>query len=147
MQTTLCNWAYDNVDIFGTCLTSSNCIMLLQNWFGSRPNLLLARNNLMRWVDLVTWIALPHRTIVFKMKSPHSQNDRLVSTNSKHLGYQHHIRQSVSGRAYSAAVRCFMLHDYDSMPTRVEDMQIHSLFGHRCLRSIDKIWWHIFVIK
>ncbi|KER28282.1 hypothetical protein T265_04880 [Opisthorchis viverrini] len=56
-------------------------------------------------------------------------------------GRRRDISLSVKGRVFNAAVRSILLYGSETWPLRAEDVKRLSLFDHRCLRSITRIWW------
>ncbi|KER29179.1 hypothetical protein T265_04117 [Opisthorchis viverrini] len=48
---------------------------------------------------------------------------------------------SVKDRVYIAAVRSILLHGSETQPLRSEDTQRISVFDHRRLQSIARVWW------
>ena len=55
--------------------------------------------------------------------------------------HTNNIKLSTKGRVYSAAVRSVLLYGSETWPLKAEDIRRLSVFDHRCLRSIGKIWW------
>ncbi|KER22847.1 hypothetical protein T265_09123 [Opisthorchis viverrini] len=49
--------------------------------------------------------------------------------------------KSASILVYNAAVRSILLYGSETWPLRAEDVKRLSVFDHRCLRSIARIWW------
>ena len=69
------------------------------------------------------------------------QKARLAFTKLKHLWRRRDIRLSTKGRVYAAAVRPVLLYGSETWPLRAGDTRRLSVFEHRCLRSIARIWW------
>ena len=69
------------------------------------------------------------------------QKARLAFSNLHHLWRRNDIKLSTKGRVYSAAVRSVLLYGSETWPLKAEDVRRLSVFDHRCLRSIGKIWW------
>ncbi|KAG5454328.1 hypothetical protein CSKR_109219 [Clonorchis sinensis] len=66
---------------------------------------------------------------------------RAAFVNLRHLWRRRDISLSVKGRVYNAAVRSVLLYGSETWPLRAEDVKRLSVFDHRCLRSIARIWW------
>ncbi|KER25293.1 LOW QUALITY PROTEIN: hypothetical protein T265_14240 [Opisthorchis viverrini] len=66
---------------------------------------------------------------------------RAAFANLRHLWRRPDISFSVKGRVYNAAVRSILLYGSETWPLRAEDVKRLSVFDHRCLRSIARIWW------
>ncbi|KER28461.1 hypothetical protein T265_04689 [Opisthorchis viverrini] len=66
---------------------------------------------------------------------------RAAFANLRHLWRRRDISFSVKGRVYNAAVRSILLYGSETWPLRAEDVKRLSVFDHRCLRSIARIWW------
>ncbi|KER22698.1 hypothetical protein T265_09253 [Opisthorchis viverrini] len=65
----------------------------------------------------------------------------IVIANLRYLWRRRDISFSVKGRVYNAAVRSILLYGSETWPLRAEDVKRLSVFDHRCLRSIARIWW------
>ena len=66
---------------------------------------------------------------------------RLAFSNLHHLWRRNDIKLSTKGRVYSVAVRSVLLYVSETWPLKAEDIRRLSVFDHRCLRSIGKVWW------
>jgi hypothetical protein len=66
---------------------------------------------------------------------------RLAFANLKHLWRRRDKSFSLKGRVYNASVRAVLLYGCESWSLRTEDAQRLSVFDHRCLRSIARVWW------
>ena len=51
------------------------------------------------------------------------------------------IRLSIKGRYYKAALRSVLLYGSETWALQKEDLRKPTVFDHRCLRSIARIWW------
>ena len=47
----------------------------------------------------------------------------------------------MKGRVYNAAVRSVLLYGCESWSLRSQEVNQLSVFDHRCLRSITRVWW------
>ena len=67
---------------------------------------------------------------------------RAAFSKLRHLWCRHAVSLSVKGRVYSAAVRpIILLYGSETWPLRADDVRKLSVFDHRCLRSIARVWW------
>ena len=94
-------------------------------------------------VDKFTYLGscIPLNGSIAEKLSARIQKARLTFANLHHLRRQNDIKLSMKDRVYSAAVRSALLYGSETWPLKAEDLQTLSVFDHRCLRSIGKIWW------
>ena len=139
----LLNCLSNSVGMFGMRFAPSKCKMLLQDWVDSTPNLTLSGEEI-EAVDKFCYlgsIISPGGRISDEISS-RIQKARLAFSNLAHLWRRRDIRLSVKGRVYAAAVRPVLLYGCETWPLRVVDMERLSVFEHRCLRSIARVWWN-----
>ncbi|THD18894.1 Alpha 1 3-glucosidase [Fasciola hepatica] len=128
--------------MFGMRFAPSKCKLLLQDWVGSTRNLVLAGEALAevdKFCYLGTYVS-PDGQIADKV-SLRIQKARLAFANLRHLWRRRDIWLSVKGRVYTAVVRSVLLYGSETRPLRVEDRRRLSVFEHRCLHSILRVWW------
>lgn len=133
----------DSVSLFGMRFSHSKCRMLLQDWVGSKPNLALANDELGE-VDRCIYLSIcisPDGGKSDKVPS-HMQK---VFTSLRHLWRRSNTRLSIRGRVYTAAVRSILLSDSEIWRLKVEDVRKFSVFEHRFLLRIGRIYWKNFV--
>jgi hypothetical protein len=124
------------------CFAPSKCKVLFQDWQGAEPALTLAGDTL-EIVDHFIYLGscvtagggagdeISHRIA----------RARAAFANLKHLWRRRDIRLTLKGRIYRATVRAVLLYGCETWPLRVEDIRRLSVFEHRCLRSIARVWW------
>ena len=66
---------------------------------------------------------------------------RAAFANLRHLWRRPDVSLSIKGRVYNAAVRSTLLYGSETWPLKAEDVKRLSVFDHRCLRSIARVWW------
>ena len=128
--------------MFGMRFAPPKCKMMLQDWVGVTPNLSI-RGQFIERVDKFNYLAScisPDGSIAEELSSG-IQKARLAFSNLHHLWRRNDIKLSTKGRVYSAAVRSVLLYGSETWPLKAEDIRRLSVFDHRCLRSIGKIWW------
>ena len=128
--------------MFGMRFAPSKCKMLLHDWVGPTPTLTIAGEPLDRvenFCYLGSYISADGK--LSDEVSLRIRKARLAFTNLSRLWRRRDIRLSVKGRVYAATVRAVLLYGTETWPLRVEDKQRLSVFDHRCLRSIARIWW------
>ncbi|KER28391.1 hypothetical protein T265_04774 [Opisthorchis viverrini] len=127
---------------FGMCFTPAKCKVLLQDRVDSNPSLMLAGEPIevvAKFVYLGSCISpggLAKDDISIRIGKA-----RAAFANLRHLWRRRDISFSVKGRVYNAAVRSVLLYGSETWPLRAEDVKRLSVFDHRCLRSIARIWW------
>ena len=128
--------------MFGMRFAPPKCKMMLQDWVGVTPNLSI-KGQFIERVDKFTYLGsciTPDGSIAEELSS-RIQKARLAFSNLHHLWRRNDIKLSTKGRVYSAAVRSVLLYGSETWPLKAEDVRRLSVFDHRCLRSIGKIWW------
>ena len=128
--------------MFGMRFAPSKCKVLLQDWRGLQPTLVLAGQPL-EVVDKYTYLGscISSSANVVDEVTARISKARLAFANLRHLWRQRNISLSVKGRVYNAAVRSVLLYGSETWPLRVEDTRRLLVFDHRCLRSIAGVWW------
>ncbi|MBM6549358.1 reverse transcriptase family protein, partial [Streptococcus dysgalactiae subsp. equisimilis] len=131
-----------SVGVFGMRFAPSKCKMLLHDWVGPAPNLILAGEVIER-VDKFCYLGslISADGSISDEVSARIQRARLAFANLSHLWRRRDVRLSVKGRVYAAAVRPVLLYGSETWPLRAEDSRRLSVFDHRCLRSIARVWW------
>ena len=127
---------------FGMHFAPSKCKMLLQDWEGQVPALILDGEQLTpvnQFVYLGSCIT-PGGQITAEI-SARIQKARQAFANLSHLWRRRDVRLSIKGRVYAAAVRPVLLYGSETWPLRKEDIKKLEVFDHRCLRNIARIWW------
>jgi hypothetical protein len=127
---------------FGMHFTPAKCKVLLQDWVGSNPTLMLAEEPL-DVVDKFTYLGsciCPGGAVKDEIASRIGRA-RAAFANLRHLWRRRDISLSVKGRVYNAAVRSVLLYGSETWPLRAEDVRKLAVFDHRCLRSIARVWW------
>lgn len=80
----------NSVSMFGVLFALSECEMLLQDWIGSKPNLVLACQNLHKWIGFsVLGSYISPDGLMLDEVSLTIENARLVFTDLKHLVASH----------------------------------------------------------
>ena len=141
MQAVL-NKLNNSAALFGMRFTPPKCKVLLQDWVGSNPNLILAGEPIS---------VVDHFNYLGSLISPGGLAKEEVTqriakasaafANLRHLWRRRDISLSIKGRVYNAAVRSILLYGSETWPLRAEDSRKISVFDHRCLRSIARVWW------
>ena len=65
---------------------------------------------------------------------------RVDFSNLQYLWHQGDVNLSIKGKLNNAAVRSILFYGSETWPLRA-DVRRLSVFDHRCLRSIARIWW------
>jgi hypothetical protein len=130
------------VERFGMCFAPSKCKVLLQDLQGAEPALTLAGDTL-EIVDHFIYLGscVTAGGGVGEEISHRIARARAAFANLKHLWRRRDIRLILKGRIYRATVRAILLYGCETWPLRAEDVRRLSVFEHRCLRSIARIWW------
>ena len=123
-------------------LHPQNCKVLLQDWLGPNPNLVLAGEPI-EVVDSYIYLGscISAGGLAGNEVSLRIMKARVAFSNLQHLWRRRDVSLSVKGRVYNAAVRSVLLYGSETWPLRAEDIRRLSVFDHRCLRSIARIWW------
>ena len=140
MQTVL-NKLNNSAALFGMRFTPPKCKMLLQDWVGSNPNLLLADEPIS---------VVDHLNYLDSLISPGGLSKKEVTqriakasaafANHRHLWRHRDLSLSIKGSVYNAVVRPILLYGSKTWPLCAEDSRRISVFDHRCLRSIARVW-------
>ena len=128
--------------MFGMRFASPKSKMMLQDCVGVTPNLSI-KGQFTERVDKFTYLGsciTPDGSIAEELSSC-IQKVQLAFSNLHHLWRRNDVKLSTKGRIYSAAVRSVLLYGSETWPLKAEDIRRLSVFDHRCLRSIGKIWW------
>ena len=127
---------------FGMQFTPAKCKVLLQDWSGSDPNLTLAGEPI-EVVEKFTYLGscIEAGGLVGEEIGRRIAKARAAFANLRHLWQRRDVSLSVKGRVYNAAVRPVLLYGCETWPLRAQDLKRISVFDHRCLRSIARIWW------
>ena len=128
--------------MFGMRFAPSECKMVLQDWVEVTPNLSI-RGKVIERMDKFTFLGsyvTPDDSIAEELSS-RIQKARLAFSNLHHLWRRNDIKLTTKGRVYSAVVRSVPLYGSETWPLKAEDIRRLSVSDHRCLQSIDKIWW------
>ena len=128
--------------MFGMRFAPPKCKMMLQDWVRVTPNLSI-KDQFIKRIDKFTYLGsciTPDGSIAEELSS-HIRKARLAFPNLHHLWRRNDIKLSTKGRVYSAAVRSVLLYGSETWPLTAEDVRRLSVFDHRCLRCIGKIWW------
>jgi hypothetical protein len=126
---------------FGLSLSARKCKVMVFDWSDPVPNLELG-GNVLEVVDKFVYLGS-----CFSNKGLQDEisgriiKARAAYTNLRHLWRRRDISLAVKGRVYNASVRSVLLYGCESWPVRVEDLQRLTVFDHRCLRSIARVWW------
>ncbi|KER19410.1 hypothetical protein T265_15549, partial [Opisthorchis viverrini] len=141
MQTILNNLS-NSASRFGMHFTPAKCKVLLQDWVGSNPSLMLADEPI-EVVDKFVYLdsCISPGGLTKDEISIRIGKARAASANLRHLWRRRHISFYVKGRVYNAAVRSILLYGSETWSLRAEDIKRLSVFDHRCVRSIARIWW------
>ena len=130
------------VSRYGMCFAPSKCKVLLQDWQEPVPALTLCGvqlelvENFKYLGSLITAGGGVGEEITSRIARA-----RTAFANLRHLWRRRDIRLSLKGRVYNAAVRSVLLYGCETWPLRAEDARRLSVFDHRCLRSIARVWW------
>ena len=127
---------------FGMCFAPAKCKVLLQDWVGAQPTLVLSGQPL-EIVDEFTYLGsriCPGGLIKCEISSRIGKA-RAAFANLRHLWRRPDVSLLIKGRVYNAAVRSTLLYGAETWPLRAEDIRQLSVFDHRCLRSIARVWW------
>ena len=126
---------------FGMRFTPAKCKVLLQDWVGSNPHLMLAGEP----IDVVDKFVYLGSCI----SSGGLAGDEIISrigkaraafANLRHLWRRRDVSLSVKGRDCTAVVGSILLCGSETWPLRAEDIRKMSVFDHRCLHSISQVW-------
>ena len=127
---------------FGMCFAPAKCKVLLQDWIGPQPSLVLSGQPL-EVVEEFTYLGsriCPGGSIKNEISSRIGKA-RAAFANLRHLWRRPDVSLSIKGRVYNAAVRSILLYASETWSLRTEDIHRLSVFDHRCLRSIARVWW------
>ena len=125
---------------FGMHFAPSKCKVLLQDWSGPNPNLILAGQSI-EVVDKFTYLG--------SFISPEGliKDDvtlRIGKARADFSSLQHLWRRldslSIKGRVYEASMRSVLLYGSETWALRKGDLRKLTVFDHWCLRSIARIW-------
>jgi len=127
---------------FGMHFAPAKCKVLLQDWSGSSPNLVLAGEPI-EVVDKFIYLGscISAGGLAGNEISLRIGKARAAFLQLRHLWHRRDVSLSVKGRVYSAAVRPILLYGSETWPLRADDVRKLSAFDHRCLRSIARVWW------
>ena len=128
--------------MFGMRFAPPKCKMMQQDWVGATPNLSI-KGQIIQRVDKFTYLGsciTPNGSIAKELSS-RIQKARLAFSKLLLLQRRNDIKLSTKGRVCSAAMCSVLLYSSETCPLKVEDIRRLSVFNHRCLRSIGKIWW------
>ncbi|KER19536.1 hypothetical protein T265_15512, partial [Opisthorchis viverrini] len=121
MQIILSNLS-NSASRFGMRFTPAKCKMLLRDWVGSNPSLVLADEPI-ELVDKFTYRGSCHGGLTKDDISIRIGKARAAFANLRHLWRRRDIRFSVKGRVYNAAVRSILLYGSETWPLRAEDVK------------------------
>ena len=101
----------------------SKCKILLQDWVGPAPNLVLDGGHI-EIVNNFSYLGsyISPGGLVSDEVSARIQKARLTFANLGHLWRRRDIRLSVKGRVYTAAVWPVLLYGAETWPLRAEDI-------------------------
>ena len=121
--------------------TPSKCKVLLRDWPKPNPNLTLAGEPI-EVVDSCICLrsCISAGGLAGNEISLRIMKARAAFSNLQHLWNRRDLNLSVKGRVYNAAVRSVLLYRSEIWPLRA-DVRRLSIFDHRYLRSIARIWW------
>ena len=127
---------------FGLHFAPSKCKVLLQDWSGLQPSLMVSGEPL-AVVDKFTYLGscISSNANVVDEITAQITKARQVFGKLQHLWRQRTISLRVKGRIYQAAVRSVLLYGSETWPVRSEDIRRLATFDHRCLRNIAGVWW------
>ncbi|CAH8657151.1 unnamed protein product [Dicrocoelium dendriticum] len=126
---------------YGMYFSPSKCKALLQDWQVPLPALTLAGETL-EVVESFVYLGccITAGGAVGDEISMRISKARLAFSRLRHLWRRHDIRLSIKGRVYCATVRAVLLYGCKTWPIRKDDLSRLSVFEHRCLRSIARVW-------
>ena len=127
---------------FGMSFAPAKCKVLFQDWVGSKPSMVISGQPL-EVVEEFTYLGsriCPGGSIKSEISSRIGKA-RAAFANLRHLWRRPDVSLTIKGRVYNAAVRSTLLYASESWPIRAEDIHKLSVFDHRCLRSIARVWW------
>ena len=120
----------------------AKCKVLLQDWSGSSPNLVLAGEPI-EVVDKFIYLGscISAGGLAGNEISLRIGKAKVTFSQLRHLWRRLDVSLSVKGRVYSAAVHPILLCGSETKTLRGDDVRKLSAFDHRCLRSIARVWW------
>ena len=128
--------------MLGMRFAPPKCKMMLQDWVGATPNFLI-NDQIIERVNKFTYlgscITLDGSTA--EELSSRIRRVRLAFSNLHHLWRRNDIKLSTKGTVNLVALLSVLLYGSETWPLEAEDVRRLSVFDHRCLRSIGKIWW------
>ena len=126
--------------MFGMRFAPPKCKMMLQDWVGVTPNLLI-KGQFIERVDKFTYMGscITLDGSIAEELSSRIRKTRLAFFNLHHMWRRNDIKLSTKGRVYSAAVRSVLLNGSETWPPKSEDVRRLSVFNHRCLLIIGEI--------
>jgi hypothetical protein len=126
---------------FGLDLSPGKCKVMVFDWSAPAPALTLNGNTL-EVVDSFIYLGCRFSTNGSQEETTNRiAKARAAFTNLHHLWRRRDVSLSLKGRVYNATVRAVLLYGCETWTTRVEDVQRLTVFDHRCLRSIARVWW------
>jgi hypothetical protein len=127
---------------FGMYFAPSKCKVLVQDWQGSVPALVLDGKHL-EVVDKFVYLGscvsaggCMKDEIALRIAKA-----RLTFVNLKHLWRRRDVSLALKGRVYNTTVRAVLLYGCETWSLRTEDAHRLTVFDHRCLRTIARVWW------
>ena len=120
----------------------ANCNVLLQDWSGSSPNMVLAGEPI-EVVDKYIYLrnCISAGGLTGNEISLRIGKARTAFFQLRHLWRRRVVSLSVKDRVYSAAVRPILLYGSETWLLRADYLRKLSVFDHRCLRIIARVWW------
>jgi exonuclease III len=130
------------VSRYGMHFGPSKCKVLLQDWQEPVPAFTIGDETL-ETVESFVYLGscIVAGGVVGNEVDLRISKARLAFVNLRHLWRRRDIRLSLKGRVYSASVRSVLLYGCETWPLLSDDVHRLSVFDHRCLRSIARIWW------
>jgi hypothetical protein len=114
---------------------------MLLDWQEPAPQLAL-ENNTLEIVEKFDYLGSCFSTDGFNGEvSNRITKARNTFMRLTHLWRRRDISMRLKGRVYNATVRAVLLYGSETWSIRAADIQHLSVFEHRCLRSIARIWW------
>ncbi|VDP84560.1 unnamed protein product [Echinostoma caproni] len=130
------------VSMYAMCFAPFRCKVLVQEWQEPVPAPILCGDQL-EVVESFKYLGslIASGGGVGEETTSRIAKARVTFANLRYLWRRHDIRLSLKGRVYIAAVRSVFLYGCETRPLCVEGANRLSVFDHRCLRSIARIWW------
>ena len=131
----------NSATLFGIRFLPPKCKVLLQDWVGSNRNILADEPiNMVDHFNYLGSLIGPGGLAKVEL-TQRIAKARVAFANLRYLWRRREISLSIKVRVHNAVMLPILLYGSETWPLRAEDSRRISMFAHRCLRSIARVWW------